>query len=397
MKLKQTFTAAVFLFLLAAGLWTVSVGTLHSGQGRALLAAAHEADGVSAGVRLVIDGAEGAVNRDLDGEHLFIQCFGALQRLLGRRVVQDADASSTVVKLDSGALQFVDLHAGYYDATEHAMALADFSDRLAERGLPLLYVNAPQKIQRGTSPLPDGVAEYGNEMGDRLLEVLEQRGVAAFDLRDAFDATQDYPSWFFTTDHHWKPSAAFFAYQTLAPILSGYGIETEPRYLDRASYRVAVYENWFLGSQGKRVGSFYAGTDDFEWWEPTQAGSFTCDVDAYGIHRTGGWNESLLFPERMETRDWFSGNPYTLYSGGDYPLATITNHDNPDGGDIVLLRDSFACALTPFLALSCHTLTTIDLRYFDGSLEDTVAALDPDLVMVLYCTSTAKQDAMFSF
>jgi hypothetical protein len=51
---------------------------------------------------------------------------------------------------------------------------------------------------------------------------------------------------------------------------------------------------------------------------------------------------------------------------------------------VVLLRDSFACALTPFLALSCSELTTIDLRYFEGDLLDTIAGLEPDIALTLY-------------
>lgn len=75
------------------------------------------------------------------------------------------------------------------------------------------------------------------------------------------------------------------------------------------------------------MGSLYAGVDDFEWWTPKEAGRFTLDVEEYGIHREGSWDEALLFPERMEVKDWFNGNPYTLYSGGDYPWplsSTIT-------------------------------------------------------------------------
>lgn len=398
MKPKQTITTALFLLCLGAGFALMLRGLLREGGGsRALARRVLQAESFSQAAEALTSGAERAANQDLDAKHLCVQLFGGVERLMGRRVVQDADQSLTVVKLDSGALQFVDLTAGYVDASGPANALADFADRLSPRDIPLLYVNAPQKIQRGTSPLPDGVTEYGNQMGDVLVETLKNRGVETLDLRDSFDNTADYPAWFFRTDHHWKPAAAFYAYQTLAPVLEAHGIHTPARCLDRESYDVKVYEDWFLGSQGKRVGSLYAGADDIEWWTPQESGSFTLDVAEYGIHRAGSWDEALLFPERMAEKDWFDGNPYTLYSGGDYPLATIVNRDNPAGADMVLLRDSMACALTPFLAQSCRTLTTIDLRYFTGNLEETIAALDPALVMVLYSTTDAKVGELFTF
>lgn len=117
-----------------------------------------------------MDGAETAINEDLDRDHAFIETFGAIQLWMGRRVVQDVDPSSTVVKLSTGALTFVDLSARYVDTAPHAEALADFADRLETHGIPLLYVNAPQKIPRNSDLLPAGVTEYGNEVGDRLLE-----------------------------------------------------------------------------------------------------------------------------------------------------------------------------------------------------------------------------------
>lgn len=398
MKTKQTVTAVLFLLCLGVGFALLLGGLLREdGGSRALVRQAMQAEGLSGKAEVLTGGAEDAANRDLDAKHLCVQLFGGVERLMGRRVVHDADQSLTVVKLDSGALQFVDLTGGYVDAAGPANALADFADRLEARGIPLLYVNAPQKLPRGDSILPDGVTEYGNEMGDVLVDTLKSRGVETLDLRDSFEHTPDYAAWFFRTDHHWKPAAAFFAYQTLAPVLESHGIHTPTRCLERGNYDIQVYEDWFLGSQGKRVGSLYAGVDDFEWWMPKESARFTLDVADYGIHREGDWNDALLFPERMEVKDWFNGNPYTLYSGGDYPLATIVNHDNPEGADLVLIRDSMACALTPFLAQSCRTLTTIDLRYFTGGLEETVAALDPALVMVLYSTTDAKVREMFTF
>ena len=47
------------------------------------------------------------------------------------------------------------------------------------------------------------------------------------------------------------------------------------------------------------------------------------------------------------------------------------------------------------LALSCSELTTIDLRYFDSDLLDTLREIDPDLVLTLYCVSSiGNQDIL---
>ena len=75
----------------------------------------------------------------------------------------------------------------------------------------------------------------------------------------------------------------------------------------------------------------------------------------------------------------------------------MRNENNPDGPRIVLIRDSFSCALAPFLALQCSQLTTIDLRYYEGNLAEELEQMQPDLVLLLYTASTTRLEKMFAF
>ena len=172
---------------------------------------------------------------------------------------------------------------------------------------------------------------------------------------------------------------------------------TDTALLEEDNWDRQVLEDFFLGSQGKRVGSLYAGVDDITLYTPKFDTELTYTCPVYAMERSGPFSESVCFPERVARRDWFGENPYVYYAGGDYPLASIVNHKNPSGPRIVLLRDSFACALTPFLALSCSELTTVDLRYFSGDLLETIAGLEPDLVLTLYTAGTTSNPALFQF
>ena len=157
------------------------------------------------------------------------------------------------------------------------------------------------------------------------------------DLRPLFEENGIYSNWFFRTDHHWKPEAAFFAWQALTDELEErYGLAADPVFLtDPANWDTRVLEHFFLGSQGKRVGSLYAGADDITLYTPKFDSELTYSCPAYGFTRTGPFETSVCFPERVARQDWFNGNPYTYYAGGDYPIATITNHKNPDGPRVV--------------------------------------------------------------
>ena len=399
MKRRDTITALLFLLLTAVGLVLVATSFL-GGEGKLetlLKTTVRERDPM-----VLLEGAESAVNSDLDRDHLFIQLYGGVQNLSGRRVIQDMVAGNTVAKLSTGALNFVNLGAAAQPdqaaVDARAEATAEFAGALEELGVPYLYVAAPQKIQRGGDTLPKGLEENGNATCDAYLEGLDRLGVDYIDLRPLFESNGIYSNWFFYTDHHWKPEAAFFAWQYLAGELDvRYGIETSAVLTDPNNWQTTVLEDFFLGSQGKRVGSLYAGVDDFTIYTPKFDTNLTYVNSDGSFNRSGPFEQSVCFPERVAEKDWFNGNPYTYYSGGDYGMATMINHNNPDGPKVVLLRESFSCTMAPFLSLSCSELTTIDLRHFTGDLMETMEELEPDLVLTLYTASTAGLDNMFEF
>jgi hypothetical protein len=399
MRRKESITAVLFLCALAVGS-VLLASSFFGGEGY-LEAAVRSLVKNPGSLKTFLVSAEGAANQDLDRSHLFIQLYGGAQRATGRRVVVDmADPDYTVARMDDGSLAFQNLTAAPMDQTAHAKALADLRDFAAEKlGAPLLYVQAPQKIEEGQ--LPAGMENYGNQDADRLLEELSDLGVDTLDLRPALREaakTPETPALFFRTDHHWTPEGAFLGYRTLSAALEEkYGYAANPRFTDAASYEVTAYDDWFLGSQGKRVGTLYGGVDSINLWKPKFATDFTYSSPAFFDDRTGPFEESLLFPERLEPKDYFGGNPYTLYSGGDYPLARMYNNLNANGPRVLLIRDSFACALSPFLALQCGELMTMDMRYFTDDLAGYLDWLRPDLVLVMYTASSTRLDGLYPF
>ena len=398
-KLKSNLTAVLFLLGIAAGL-VVATAAFFSGSGNLRAEFGKLRRDISY-LPTFLSGAENALNQDLDKDHYFIQLYGGIQRLMGRRVVEDVEADYTVVKLDNGDLAFENLYGGPTDTRPHAQAVADFKGQLSEKGIPLLYVQAPQKVSQSGDELPEGVSDYGHENADLLLSTLAELGVDTLDLRPVLEEAAQAPGalpFYFRTDHHWTPEGGFAGYQAVTQRLSEIlGYEVNPLYTDPDSYEKILYEDFFLGSQGKRAGTLHSGVDSINLWKPNFETSFTYSVPLNAIERTGPFEESLLFPERVAEIDYFGGNPYTLYAGGDYNLARMTNHLNPDGPRVLLVRDSYSCILAPFLALDCSELITVDLRYFKENLMDYMDWLDQDVVVVMYCASSTRLPELFQF
>lgn len=348
--------------------------------------------------------AEAAVQNTLTGQRVLIQLYGGYQSLTGRTVVEDVDSSSTVARLDNGLLSF--FASGDPDPAVQAASLKRFQNALDDRGLPLLYLQSPIKIT-SNDDLPYGLEDTSNRNADDLLAALDDVGIDYLDFRQTLkDAGGNWADWFYVTDHHWTQEAAFLAFQALCGRLEDYDqtvavsrgskrhpISIDPRWADRETYDVSTLPGFFLGSHGKRVGSLYAGMDDFALWVPKLPTLLR--YDPTNPISYGDAEETILFPDRLEEQDPFSANPYTYYSGGDYGISRIKNYYNPQGPRVMLIRDSYACALTPYLAYAASEVITIDPRYFYGNLLSYVDWTKPDVVLVMYSSGMVRSEQYF--
>ena len=398
MKRTNTILAAAFLLVLClmAGytlsdfstIRTTIVDGWHARESQ-------EGDNLLTKLEFAADLTEGTLNAALDREHHFIQLYGAVQKLTNQKFVEDS-YSYCVIRMNNDSLTFGSVGQEQKDVTHNARSTADFAAKLGEKGIPFTAVMPPQKVPQHTESVPAALRDYHNEEADRFLSVLEQEGIHTIDLRD--DMGTDLTNYFFVTDHHWNADGAFVGNQIMTRLLAEeYGFTPFEQGLEQGNFARQVYPDLFLGSQGKRVGTLYAGLDDFALYSPEFATHMTYQVSETAAPRTGTLNEALYFTEHIKF-DPFTANPYVTFAGGDWAKATVTNHLNPDGPRVVMIRDSFACAVTPFFALQCSQLTTIDLRAYQGEdLLTDIAGLDPDFVVLFYSPSTTVSDHMFEF
>ena len=398
MKRTNTILAAAFLLVLSlmAGYTLKDFSTMRTTVLDAWHARADQSDNsLLAKAEFVADHTESALNAALDREHYFIQLYGAIQRLTRQRFVED-NYSYSVIRMNNGALTFGSVGQVQKDVSHNARSTADFAAKLAEKGIPLSAVMTPQKVPQHTLSVPAALQDYHNAEGDQFLSTLEAEGIHTADLRD--DMGSDLTNYFFVTDHHWNADGAFVGNQIMTRLLAEeYGFTPFAPGLEQGQFARQVYPDLFLGSQGKRVGTLYAGLDDFVLYSPEFATHMTYLLSPTAIPRTGTLNEALYFTEHIQF-DPFTANPYVTFVGGDCAKATVTNHLNPDGPRVVMIRDSFACALTPFFALQCSELTTIDLRAYNGEdLLGDIVGMEPDFVVLFYSPSTTVSDNMFEF
>ena len=398
MKRTNTILAAAFLLVLClmAGytlsdfstIRTTIVDGWHARESQ-------EEDNLLTKLEFAAKQTESTLNAALDREHHFIQLYGGVQKLTRQRFVEDS-YSYCVIRMNNGSLTFGSIGQEQKDVTHNAQATADFAAKLGEKGIPFTAVMTPQKVPQHTESVPAALRDYHNEEADQFLAHAAAQGVHCIDLRD--DMGTDLRGYFFVTDHHWNADGAFVGNQIMTRLLAEeYAFTPFEQGLNEGNFSRQVYPDLFLGSQGKRVGTLYAGLDDFALYSPEFATHMSYQVSPTAAPRTGTLNEALYFTEHIKF-DPFTANPYVTFAGGDWGHATVTNHLNPDGPRVVMIRDSFACAVTPFFALQCSELTTIDLRAYKGEdLLSEIVGLDPDFVVLFYNPSTTVSDNMFEF
>lgn len=330
----------------------------------------------------------------------FINLYGFIQKTVGKRFIFEKNGTmGEIVKLSDGSLAFI--IDKQYDLLKKAEHTQVFTEQLQLMGVDLIYVQVPFKIEKNQKGLPLGAEDYSNENADEMLDLLNNRGVATFDLRDEIAKEfSDYAPLFFKTDHHWKPETGLWAAHKIAGRLnSDYGFNIDTSLLEKDGFAVTTYKDHFLGSMGKRMGRYYAGTDDFSLLLPRYETDMSCHyhrVNGKTFERSGNFEDTWIFRDNLK-KDYFESNTYVTYSGGDFPLMTFRNN-RIAGKKILVLRDSYSCVLTPFLSLAaCAEMHIIDPRHYKDSIMGYVEDFKPDVVLMLYYPNVLKQDCFFEF
>ena len=232
----------------------------------------------------------------------------------------------------------------------------------------LLPANAPS-VDDGST-----IEEAQALCGDRVTYI---------DLRTMLTGERDA---FYRTDHHWTTMGARLAFQRL---MSGMDLvrPIAAEDLNGLSYQGLPYT--------EVSGSFYGTTYSASgagWVEPDSIctvipeggtkGNVTVTRYPEGAPIEGG----LYYPEKLAVKD-----KYAYFLGGNQPLCVIKNPDAASG-KLLVIRDSYADSLAPFLAEEFQEVHLFDLRYNNLSLKQYVADNGIGQVLVLYSAANFSTD-----
>lgn len=199
------------------------------------------------------------------------------------------------------------------------------------------------------------------------------------DLSSSFEPLAELEPLFYRTDHHWTSLGAYRAYEAL---LSQWSISPTPP----SQFQVASHPD-FYGTSYPKSALWGVKPDTMEIWDQCLPVQVMIYEDPSGEASTAS---SMFYPDNLAGVD-----PYSVFLNGNHALTRIVN-PSANGGTLLILKDSFANCLAPFLAAHFREIDLIDLRYYrpvDGlSLLEDISA---DQILFVYSLDDLVQDPNF--
>lgn len=207
-----------------------------------------------------------------------------------------------------------------------------------------------------------GISVFFDE-GKAMNAAGEILGSRLIDVSDRFYGGEKL---FFFTDHHWTSRGAYEAYRRYVSACSG---KCMPDYENQ---KLRVVTKDFRGTLYSKVLLESVRSDEItvpEYIFKTEA-EFTVGEETYA---------SVFFPDRLEKKD-----KYEFFLGGNYDKASIRIPANEKKTKLLVIKDSFANALAPYLMEDFREITLVDTRYFRGNISKLMKDGDYDSVLVIY-------------
>lgn len=215
-----------------------------------------------------------------------------------------------------------------------------------------------------------------DEMFPQMEEGLSAAGF--IDVREAFkneyaDGNQIY----YKTDHHWTAYGAYIAYRELGGAL-GYTPHA------KEDYHVTEYPG-FYGTTYSSSGFWLTDPDTVEVWDnPANDGSVITTITDNGEVTE---QKDMFYPDHLEEDD-----KYPIYLDGNHPYTVIRNSAASSNEKLLVVKDSFAHSMVPYLADHYSEIIMIDLRYYTGSVSQLVGSEGIDRVLVVYSIDNLATD-----
>ncbi|NCB52302.1 MAG: hypothetical protein EOM54_10525 [Clostridia bacterium] len=244
--------------------------------------------------------------------------------------------------------------------------MAALNDLSENAGVPVFFALVPDKSEILAGMLPNNAP---NESEKDVIDYCYSRsGAETIDILSPLaEHAGEYI--FYRTDHHWTSLGAYYGYTAIADAMS-----LPVNALSR--YSVENVSSDFFGTMWSSSGFSWVGPDSMDIFvSPPEDISITNYPEGEPVAGT------LYDYDFLDKKD-----KYSFFLGGNTPLQKIKTGIE-DAPSLLIVRDSYADSLVPFLLDDFSEIHLIDLRYYRAGLNDYITNNDIDEVLVIYSVS----------
>lgn len=260
-----------------------------------------------------------------------------------------------------------------FDPPDEELVSNNFSyvNKLVENvDIPVYFSLIPGKVSVWADRLPAG-APNADEAA-LIARAQTETGAGWVDLDGALreHAEEDI---YYRLDHHWTSLGAYYGY---AALMEAMGIAPVPL----EDYDKTTVSETFNGTTFSSSG--------VRWMEPDQIDVYVPDN---GVTVTS-WRGPQ--PEAGALYDWSKleeKDKYAVFLGGNQSLAVLET-EHTGGPRLLVVRDSYADSLAPFLTAHFSQIHLFDPRYNKTPLSRYIEDNQIDQVLVLYSAANFVSD-----
>ena len=285
----------------------------------------------------------------LVGRDLWVEGANAISKLTGKQEING------VYTVDNQMIQAFK----EYDEEEVAKSIAamnKFAERFPEKQMSFMLVPTAQELFKDKLPSYAGLLSE-KDFIDKCYSQLE--GIAPIDaLSYLSEHKNEYL--YYRTDHHWTSLGAYYAYCAAAKTL-GYGA------YGLNSFNVETVSSDFRGTLYSKTLDSSVPADSMDYY------TLANGEPKVTLKSINNGKETVY--DSLYVRDYLNvKDKYSSFTGENAPVVEITT-DVDNGKKLLVVKDSYAHSLVPFLSKHYSKITMIDMRYVNTGL-DSVINLD---------------------
>ncbi|MGO4792340.1 DHHW family protein [Paenibacillus sp. 2KB_20] len=246
------------------------------------------------------------------------------------------------------------------------------------------FDQATPKMQKYVMLAPTAAALYQDKLpkyaiiGDQeaYLQKVKQwlhPNLRFIDVFPSLYAERDQPI-YYKTDHHWTTKGAYIAYLELCRQM---GLTPQKE----AEFNIQQVTDEFYGSLYSKSGFRHIQPDRLQLYLPKDQEKYT--VTYVDEEKT---TDSLYAMEQLQRKD-----KYAVFLNGNHARIHIKTA-NPSGRKLLVVKDSYANSLIPFLLKHYSEIHVIDLRYYEEDLASLANEQGIQDMLLLYNANTFFED-----